>query len=174
MNPPIKPRPCITNILLFLCVAGCLPWYRWQVASILKNFVQTVSQTRAVIIPVLDPNPAIPIPGFYRNYNSSIPNQRNRPFHLSRSIVRSHSLITFFLSVLWLIEIALSSVCVVWLCENYVARCEGLSTAHKNVILGERDGEEEDAGLYFQRVESSRLGSMQGKEWLCDQGWKGG
>ena len=46
MNPPIKPRPCITNILLFLCVAGCLPWYRWQVASILKNFVQTLSQTK--------------------------------------------------------------------------------------------------------------------------------
>ena len=45
----------------------------------------------------------------------------------------------YFFSVLWLIEIALSSVCVVWLCENYVAArsCEGLSTAHKNVILGE-------------------------------------
>ena len=53
--------------------------------------------------------------------------------------------------MLWLIEIALSSVCAVWLCENYVvvvpdvetdadtspSSCEGLSTAHKNVILGE-------------------------------------
>ena len=53
--------------------------------------------------------------------------------------------------MLWLIEIALSSVCAVWLCENYVVvvpdtadadddtspSCEGLSTAHKNVILGE-------------------------------------
>ena len=54
-----------------------------------------------------------------------------------------------FFAVLWLIEIALSSVCAVWLCENYVVvvpdtsdnytspSCEGLSTAHKNVILGE-------------------------------------
>ena len=54
------------------------------------------------------------------------------------------------LAVLWLIEIALSSVCAVWLCENYVVvvpdtaeaddfppSCEGLSAAHKNVILGE-------------------------------------
>ena len=59
-----------------------------------------------------------------------------------------HHLLSF--AVLWLIEIALSSVCAVWLCENYVVvvpdttdaddtspSCEGLSTAHKNVILGE-------------------------------------
>ena len=51
-----------------------------------------------------------------------------------------HHLFSF--AVLWLIEIALSSVCALWLCENYVdddtsASCEGLSTAHKNVILGE-------------------------------------
>ena len=47
--------------------------------------------------------------------------------------------------MLWLIEIALSSVCVVWLYENYpvggagagAQSCDGLSTAHKNVILGE-------------------------------------
>ena len=30
-----------------------------------------MTTTRAVIIPLLDPNPAIPIPSFYRNYNSS-------------------------------------------------------------------------------------------------------
>ena len=34
------------------------------------NSDRTVSN-RAVITQVPDPNPAIPIPGFYRNYNSS-------------------------------------------------------------------------------------------------------
>ena len=64
----------------------------------------------------------------------------------TRMAMCCHHFLSF--AVLWLIEIALSSVCAVWLCENYVVvvpeadkdtspSCEGLSTAHKNVILGE-------------------------------------
>ena len=67
-----------------------------------------------------------------------------------------------FFAVLWILEIALSCVCVEWLSKNYLAPpplpltlisqepapspkpteedddpCPALSTAHKNVIMGE-------------------------------------
>ena len=43
----------------------------WGQSSHFLSFLLRMILYRAVIIPVLDPNPAIPIPGFYRNYNSS-------------------------------------------------------------------------------------------------------
>ena len=43
----------------------------WNMPLCTKHEQWAFIVTRSVIIPVLDPNPAIPIPGFYHNYNSS-------------------------------------------------------------------------------------------------------
>ena len=88
-------------------------WPHWFEPTLLLTFSTS---------PVLNPMP--PVCVLLDKYRLIA---RSKVFHLS----------FFCVSALWLMEIALSAVCVVWLCENYARACHGLSAPHKHVILGE-------------------------------------